>query len=172
MSVPPDPTDAIRRKAATFPGVAKGTSCNQSAFKAGKGTFLFIGPGPKGLGFKAMFKLEESMAQALRLAAKAPSRFEVGATGWVQVETGGMPLDEALAALRADPRVEAAEPNYLVRMAADPSDTMWRSGKQPYLKDIRLPKAWDRTKGMASAKIAIIDTGIEASHPAFQDPAQ
>ncbi len=97
MSVPPDPTDAIRRKAATFPGVAKGTSCNQSAFKAGKGTFLFIGPGPKGLGFKAMFKLEESMAQALRLAAKAPSRFEVGATGWVTARfTAEDPLPKAI----------------------------------------------------------------------------
>ncbi len=78
-----DPTDAIRRQAVTFPGVAKGTSCNQSAFKAGKGTFLFIGPGPKGQGFKAMFKLNASMSQALKLAAEDPKRFEVGSTGWV-----------------------------------------------------------------------------------------
>jgi len=63
--------------------VAKGTSCTQSAFKAGKGTFLFIGPGPKGQGFKAMFKLEASMPQALKLAAANPKRFEVGSTGWV-----------------------------------------------------------------------------------------
>ena len=43
-----DPTDAIRRQSVTFPGVAKGTSCTQSAFKAGNDTFLFIGPGPNG----------------------------------------------------------------------------------------------------------------------------
>lgn len=61
MAKTPDPTDAIRRQAVTFPGVAKGTSCTQSAFKAGKGTFLFIGPGPKRQGFKAMFKLKASM---------------------------------------------------------------------------------------------------------------
>ncbi len=78
-----DPTDAIRRQAVTFPKVAKGTSCTQSAFKAGKGTFLFIGPGPKGQGFKAMFKLNASMSQALKLAAESPERFEVGSTGWV-----------------------------------------------------------------------------------------
>ena len=83
MSTSQDPTDAIRRQAMTFSGVAKGTSCTQSAFKAGKGTFLFIGPGPKGQGFKAMFKLEASMPQALKLAAEAPKRFEVGSTGWV-----------------------------------------------------------------------------------------
>ena len=80
-----DPTDAIRRQAGTFPGVVKGTSCTQSAFKAGKGTFLFIGPGPKGKGFKAMFKLSASMPQALKLAAEDPKRFEVGSTGWVTV---------------------------------------------------------------------------------------
>ena len=78
-----DPTDAIRSQAVTFPNVAKGTSCTQSAFKAGKGTFLFIGPGPKGQGFKAMFKLNASMSQALKLAAEDPKRFEVGSTGWV-----------------------------------------------------------------------------------------
>ena len=49
-----DPTEPIRTQAAAFPGVAKGTSCNQSSFKAGKGSFLFIGPGAKGQGFKAL----------------------------------------------------------------------------------------------------------------------
>ncbi len=83
MATSRDPTDAIRHQAVTFPGIAKGTSCTQSAFKAGKATFLFIGPGPKGQGFKAMFKLNASMSQALKLAAEEPKRFEVGSTGWV-----------------------------------------------------------------------------------------
>jgi hypothetical protein len=83
MTNSPDPTEAIRKAAAAFPGVARGTSCNQSSFKAGKGSFLFIGPGKKGMGFKAMFKLADSLPQALELAAKEPTRFEVGKTGWV-----------------------------------------------------------------------------------------
>ena len=78
-----DPTDPIRSKAVTFPGVAKGTSCNQSSFKAGTGTFLYIGPGAKDKGFKAMFKLKRSMPQAKKLATTDPGRFEVGSTGWV-----------------------------------------------------------------------------------------
>lgn len=97
MTVPRDPTNAIRHKAATFPGVAKGTSCTQSAFKAGKGTFLFIGPGPKGTGFKAMFKLKASIPQALKLAAQQPKRFEVGGTGWVTARfTAEEPLPKQL----------------------------------------------------------------------------
>lgn len=83
MSAARDPTEAMRRHASTLPGVAEGTSCTQSAFKAGKGTFLFIGPGPKGEGFKAMFKLAASMPQAKKLAAERPDRFQVGTTGWV-----------------------------------------------------------------------------------------
>ena len=83
MSNSKDPTDAIRRKAMTFSDVLTGKSCNQSAFKVGKGTFLFIGPGPKGKGFKAMFKLKTSMPEALKLAEENPGRFEAGSTGWV-----------------------------------------------------------------------------------------
>lgn len=78
-----DPTEPIRVAAAALPAVDTGTSCNQSSFKTGKRAFLFIGPGPKGRGYKAMFKLDGSMAKAHRLAAQAPERFEVGTTGWV-----------------------------------------------------------------------------------------
>lgn len=83
MSVDLDPTDAIRNKAAAYPAVAPGTSCNQSSFKVGKRAFLYIGPGAKGHGFKAMFKLDESMPRAKELATTHPDRFEVGSTGWV-----------------------------------------------------------------------------------------
>jgi hypothetical protein len=97
MPNPIDPTEAIRRKAITFPAVEKGASCTQSAFKAGKGTFLFIGPGPKGVGFKAMFKLKASLPQAQKLAAQHPKRFEVGTTGWVTARfTAEEPLPEQI----------------------------------------------------------------------------
>jgi hypothetical protein len=97
MSVDSDPTDAIRNKAAGFPDVAPGTSCNQSSFKVGKRAFLYIGPGAKGRGFKAMFKLDQSMPQAKDLAATHPDRFEVGSTGWVTTRfTAEEPLPEAV----------------------------------------------------------------------------
>ena len=97
MSRTIDPTEPIREKAASFPEVAKGTSCNQSSFKAGKGSFLFIGPGAKEVGFKAMFKLEYSMSQARKLASKEPDRFEVGSTGWVTTRfTAEKPLPKSI----------------------------------------------------------------------------
>ena len=93
MSRRQDPTDAICRQAVSFPGVTEGTSCTQTAFKVGKGTFLFIGPGPKGQGFKAIIKLKASMPKALELAANEPTRFEVEKTGWV---TARFTVDEPL----------------------------------------------------------------------------
>ena len=97
MSVDFDPTDAIRTRAAAFPSVAPGTSCNQSAFKVGKRAFLYIGPGARGRGFKAMFKLDRSMPRARELASAHPDRFEVGSTGWVTTRfTAEEPLPEDL----------------------------------------------------------------------------
>ena len=75
-----DPTEPIRTLAAALPDVVSGTSCTQSAFKT-KSAFLFIGP--QGGRYKAMFKLQKSMAQAEKLASKDPDSYQVGSTGWV-----------------------------------------------------------------------------------------
>ena len=83
MAKSKDATELIRKKAASFPDVQTGTSCNQSSFKVGKVSFLFIGPGAKGVGYKAMFKLDRSMKQAVELAKSDPDHFQVGSTGWV-----------------------------------------------------------------------------------------
>lgn len=92
-----DPTDPIRKHAAKLAGVEPTTACNQSGFKVGKRAFLYIGPGAKGQGFKAMFKLERSIAQAEQLAAKEPDRYGVGSNGWVSVRfTAEKPLAKAI----------------------------------------------------------------------------
>jgi len=78
-----DPTEAIREAAAAFDDVSSGTACNQTTFKVGKGGFLYIGPGPKGVGYKAMFRLDASLADAEALAEEQPDRFEIGRGGMV-----------------------------------------------------------------------------------------
>ena len=78
-----DPTEALKKAAAALPDAAEGTSCNQTSYKAGKKAFLYVGPGAKGVGFKAMFKLDESLEQAKDLAKSEPDRFELGTGNWV-----------------------------------------------------------------------------------------
>lgn len=92
-----DPTEPIRRRAASLASVDEGSSCTQSSFKVGKTAFLYIGPGPKGEGFKAMFKLGPSRPRAEELAAKQPGRFGVGSTAWVSTRfTAEEPLPKSI----------------------------------------------------------------------------
>ncbi|MEN8151628.1 MAG: hypothetical protein ABFS86_17565 [Planctomycetota bacterium] len=83
MPATKDPTNALKKAAAAVPDVVEGTSCNQASYKLGKKAFLYVGPGPKGVGYKAMFKLGASREAAAALAKSEPKRFEVGKGGWV-----------------------------------------------------------------------------------------
>jgi hypothetical protein len=78
-----DPTKALREAAASLPNVVEGTSCNQTSYKVGKKAFLYIGPGPKKIGYKAMFELKLSLKEAKDLAKSEPKRFELGVGNWV-----------------------------------------------------------------------------------------
>ena len=78
-----DPTKALKEAAAALPNVVVGTSCSQTSYKAGKKAFLYVGPGPKGIGYKAMFKLEVSLEEAKDLAKSEPERFQLGVGSWV-----------------------------------------------------------------------------------------
>ncbi len=76
-----DPTEPIRLRASQYPNVDKGTACTQSSFKSGKKAFLYIGE--QGGRYKAMFKLDKSMDEAIGLSQSDPDQYEVGSTGWV-----------------------------------------------------------------------------------------
>ena len=83
MPATKDPTEALMKAAAALPNVVSGTSCNQTSYKAGKKAFLYVGPGAKGIGYKAMFKLDASVEEARGLAEREPERFEVGKGNWI-----------------------------------------------------------------------------------------
>lgn len=78
-----DPTKALRTAAGALPDVVEATSCNQTSYKSGKKAFLYVGPGARGVGHKAMFKLEASLGEAESLARREPERYEVGLGNWV-----------------------------------------------------------------------------------------
>ena len=59
--------------------------------------------------------------------------------------------------------VENATPNYVVRALDIPNDALYN--QQWHLPRVSAPTAWNLQKGLPSTKIAILDTGVDTSHP-------
>ena len=76
-----DILDAMKLRASKYSEVAEGTACTQSSFKRGKKSFFFAGE--QGGRYKAMFKLNDSIPEAQKLAAAAPDDFQAGKPPWV-----------------------------------------------------------------------------------------
>jgi subtilisin family serine protease len=94
----------------------------------------------------------------------------------------GVDVQQAIEHLAADPSIEYAEPDYILTTAVIPNDlsfgqqwgmnntgqvisygTTQSSGKPD--ADIDLPDAWNITRGSRDTIIAIIDTGVDLTHP-------
>jgi subtilisin family serine protease len=94
----------------------------------------------------------------------------------------GVDVLQAIEELAADPSIEYAEPDYVLTTAVIPNDlsfgqqwgmnntgqliiygTVQSSGKPD--ADIDLPEAWNITRGSRDTIIAIIDTGVDLTHP-------
>jgi hypothetical protein len=72
---------------------------------------------------------------------------------------------EFMRRLRRQKGVRFVEPNYRVQAELTPDDTLWP--QQYGLPQIQAPAAWDITTGSGSVILAIIDSGIDSSHPEF-----
>jgi subtilisin family serine protease len=75
--------------------------------------------------------------------------------------------DEALASLRRERSVEAIERETLIdALDTQPDDPSWPD--QWGLRRAGFPKAWDVTRGSPRTIVAVLDTGVDASHPDLQ----
>ena len=74
-----------------------------------------------------------------------------------------MSMQKALDLFRQDPQVDYAEPNYLRFIRATPDDTdyanLWG------LSQINAPAAWDVETNCTSVVVAVIDSGVDYTHP-------
>uniref|UniRef100_UPI0027B95910 S8 family serine peptidase n=1 Tax=Geobacter sp. TaxID=46610 RepID=UPI0027B95910 len=71
--------------------------------------------------------------------------------------------DKVKAALARNPLVTFVEENYLAEPLATPNDPSYVS--QWHLPKIAAPAGWDISTGSSSVDIAILDTGVDPSHP-------
>ncbi len=74
-------------------------------------------------------------------------------------------VEAQLAAYKANPNVEYAEPDYLAQPVYEPNDPSYGDGTQWGPQKIEAPLAWDYSKGDSSVVVAIIDWGVDLQHP-------
>lgn len=75
----------------------------------------------------------------------------------------GSSLSEVAEDLLKHKQIEFVEPNYQVTNSFTPKDPLY--SKQWHLKKIQASKAWDQTKGTTSVIVAVIDGGVQTTHP-------
>jgi subtilisin family serine protease len=80
-----------------------------------------------------------------------------------KIPRGQNPLALATFLSRYTSVVAFAEPDYMRYMRYTPNDP--RFSQQWDMTRMRVPEAWDVTKGAASVVVAILDTGMDMDHP-------
>jgi subtilisin family serine protease len=75
------------------------------------------------------------------------------------------PVEPTAAALERRPDVRWAEPNHRYEPAATPSDPKYLDNTLWGLNKIHAPEAWDLTTGSTGITVAVVDTGIDHTHP-------
>ncbi len=74
----------------------------------------------------------------------------------------------AIAALKQDPEVLYAEPNYLLHADLNPNDPRFVSNELFGLTKIGAPTAWNTNTGSSSIVVGVIDQGIDINHEDLQ----
>jgi Subtilase family len=128
------------------------------------------------IGFQAQVSVADQQAVLKKVGASEKRKFNKinGALAKVRPES----LDAALEQLRGDKRVRYAEPNFVYQADSatnDPFyDRLWglENTGQPVAgyagspdADIDAPEAWSVTEGSTDVTVAVIDTGVDHSHP-------
>lgn len=88
-------------------------------------------------------------------------------------ENDGSDIALTINDLMNDPRIEYAEPNYIINIDTTPNDpsfsSLWglnntgQTGGTPNA-DINAPEAWDIQTGSSNVTIGVIDTGVDYNH--------
>lgn len=95
-----------------------------------------------------------------------------------RARAAGLSIDATLRALRQDPNVRIAEPDYPLHTSALPNDPrfpqLWGLHNTGLADgtpdaDIDAPEAWEVTTGSPHVVVAVIDTGVDYNHPDLRD---
>src|SRR5690349_2796214 len=82
--------------------------------------------------------------------------------------TDGGDTMSAVAALRLQPDVLYAEPNYILHADVTPNDPHFVAGRQDEMNLIGMPQVWNTQTGSSSIVVGVIDQGIDINHSDLQ----
>lgn len=102
--------------------------------------------------------------EALRNRISETVRIHDGQNALHVVRGMGQSEDELIRQFEASGLVEFAEPDYILTASVIPNDAKVVSGATWGLSKISAPAAWNRTRGASNVVVAVIDSGIRASH--------
>src|SRR4030042_329371 len=128
---------------------------------------------------EVLVKFKKGMAASkIHVLHNAIGATKIKEIGYIGVQHIKLPhsvsVEEAVKYYRANPDVEYAEPNYIVKRAAIPNDpgfiNQWglhNTGQTggTINADIDAPEAWDITEGSGNIIVAIVDSGVAYDHP-------
>ena len=116
--------------------------------------------------------------QRAEFQAEADEVEVIGRRGMRRMRSRRLGTRAMIQALRNNPDVEFAEPNYVIRVDATPNDSsfgaLWglrnigqtvNGSTGTAGADISAPQAWDVTTGSTANVVGVIDTGVDYRHP-------
>ncbi len=151
----------MKKVAGAFLAVALGAALLPAAGVSAAKPEAVVNPGTD----QIIVKMKPSKVdQTASVAAKAGASVKKAIDGNLKVlKVSDGNVGDVLAKVQADPNVEYAELDPIMKISLTPNDPSY-SG-QYHLPKIQAPAAWNVTTGSTSTKIAIIDTGVDLSHP-------
>jgi len=91
-------------------------------------------------------------------------RVDDSAAGLISVEVPEDAADSVEEVMEGLPEVEKVTTPALFEPLRLPKDPQVRR-QRGYLKEISVPRAWNRTRGSANVSVAVVDTGVNTRHP-------
>ena len=104
---------------------------------------------------------------AIKTALRSAGAREIGRVPQIGVRILQVPAKaeaRVIAALSRNPNFEFAEPDYVASIIVTPNDPYY-AAYQWHLPKVNAPAAWHSTTGSASVVVAVVDSGVQATHP-------